>query len=228
MLAAHIPHLAQSQSNHRHEIEKYKELLQSKESEIESLRKQLKEKDEDIKRLEYKLLQRAESVHHKQHTSTMLPVIDDDEEQNALEPPKFSQHRRQKSITQTQTEHSTIENVRWELRSEISKMSEAQNEVNRLLQSVGDTSMLHGRLKKIHNTITDHKRKVSALEQTLTVNEFDGNGFMEEIPSDAASWRRFRAMQTKRRNETSLMRVKFTICWQMDIMAMNSRKMSRF
>ena len=91
-----------------------------------------------------------------------------------------------------QTEQSTIENVRWELRSEISKMATAQNEVNRLLQSVGDTSMIHEKLKKIHSTISIHKRKVSALEQSLNIDEFKMMEFdssfneeQEDINSDS-------------------------------------------
>ena len=35
--------------------------------------------------------------------------------------------------------------------------------------------MLHGKLKKLHDTLSTHKRKVSALEQTLNINEFSIN-----------------------------------------------------
>ena len=71
-------------------------------------------------------------------------------------------------------------------------MATAQNEVNRLLQSVGDTSMIHEKLKKIHSTISIHKRKVSALEQSLNIDEFKMMEFdssfneeQEDINSDS-------------------------------------------
>eukprot|EP00485_Elphidium_margaritaceum_P010312 CAMPEP_0202702250 /NCGR_PEP_ID=MMETSP1385-20130828/15268_1 /ASSEMBLY_ACC=CAM_ASM_000861 /TAXON_ID=933848 /ORGANISM="Elphidium margaritaceum" /LENGTH=543 /DNA_ID=CAMNT_0049359867 /DNA_START=38 /DNA_END=1669 /DNA_ORIENTATION=+ len=162
------------------QMEGYKQTIERQEHEIKALRKQLSEKSEELKTLQYKLLQKHE------HTVSNIPsdlqtIYDEneesDEEKDSHEEPlvftpRTMRHMRQKSQTQTQTEQATIENVRWELRSEISKMASAENEVDRLLQSVGDTSMLHGRLKKIHSTLADHKRKVSAIEQTLNTNEF--------------------------------------------------------
>ena len=121
-----------------------REELEGKEAEIKSLRKEVCDKEELIKSLQYSLLQHAEQ--------TAAPRRG---------------HRREKSVTHEATEKSAMRTVQWGLRSEMSKMATAQNEVDRLLESVGDTSMMHGRLKKIQHTLSLHKRKVSAMEQSL-------------------------------------------------------------
>eukprot|EP01084_Bolivina_argentea_P067719 123282_1 len=156
MLAAaiHNNNNNNNNNNNKYEIEKYKDIINSKDNEIQMLQKQLEEKEAIIESL------------HDQLDSMQLNQL-----QN-IKTPKLNRHKRQKSMTQTQTEQSTIENVRWSLRSEIAKMTTAENDINRLLQSVGDTSMMYARLKKIHETISIHKRKVSALEQSLNVDEF--------------------------------------------------------
>eukprot|EP01083_Nonionella_stella_P018712 52045_1 len=157
MLAAN----KQRRSKHDRMDNEYNEIINRKSNEIESLHTQLEEKEQIIESLQNKL---AEEKHSNISRS--------------------NGHRRHKSMTQTHTEQSTIESVRWSLRSEISKMTAAENEVNRLLQSVGDTSMIHDRLKKIHDTISVHKRKVSALEQSLHMDAFQS---LSIVPADQST-----------------------------------------
>ena len=163
MLAAHITDITANRIKDE-QIKQFKQTLNDKDGQIKSLQQQLHQKDELIKSLELELLHPLKDRHSL-----------------SAYQPKISRHHRQKSMTKMATETSTIENVRWELRSEITKLNNAENEIQRLLQSVGDTSMISSRLKKIYEIVSVHKRKIFSLEQSLNTDEF---GQLQTTPND--------------------------------------------
>lgn len=197
--AAHSNRLSQDSTPQHIELEKYRLFVVDKNKEIKSLRKQLEDKEEFIKSLQYSLLQQNEqtpqlgrgqtngmqlTLHRDTDSDSKNDIdidIDTDSRSKGMSktPSKQTErgsngrdvHRRRQSMD---TEKWAMDNVRWELRSSFSKMASAQHEVARLLQSVGDSSEIHGPLKRIQRTLSMHKRRVSALEQTLNIDP-DGN-----------------------------------------------------
>ncbi|ETO26507.1 asparagine/aspartate rich protein, partial [Reticulomyxa filosa] len=63
-----------------------------------------------------------------------------------------------------------MQNVQFELRSTLAKMAKVENDLTRLLDTVGDGSQLHSRLEQIHRNLARHKRSVTSIEQTLAEN----------------------------------------------------------
>ncbi|ETO36536.1 viral A-type inclusion protein [Reticulomyxa filosa] len=64
-------------------------------------------------------------------------------------------------------DHSTLQTVQLELRSTLAKMSKAENDLSRLLTTIGQGSQLYLRLEQIRQAIAQHNKLVTRVEQTL-------------------------------------------------------------
>ena len=193
LLAAHSNPRRSDSTPHHLELEKYRQIVVDQNAEIKALRKELEDKEESIKSLQYSLLQQNERTLQLGRGRVAEPEDSDSDfgAFNDTEPmsrrSSFRRgHRRRKSLAVEETEKSAMDNVRNELRSGITEMASAQHEVARLLQSVGDSSVIHGRLKKIEETLSMHNRKVSALEQTLNTDALRGDG-VEDVDHETLS-----------------------------------------
>ncbi|ETO19050.1 nucleocytoplasmic transport chaperone Srp40 (predicted), partial [Reticulomyxa filosa] len=80
--------------------------------------------------------------------------------------------------------HNYLVDIQYELRSTIAKMTKAENDLARLLETIGNGSPLHTKLEQIHRNVARHKRSVTSIEQTWSEQLGSTD---RSLPSDDAS-----------------------------------------